>query len=162
MSAGLRIRPMLPADLAAIHALQCRAYPAAYHEPVEALRSHLEAGAACCFVAERAQALAAYVFAHPWQGPPPALHASLAGVSTPDHLFVHDLAVDPEARGVRAAARLCEAVVAAAHAAGLLRLELVAVGQAAAFWARHGFERLPERALPASYGQAVAMARVLA
>lgn len=152
----MKLRAMREADLPAIHALQCAAYPPDYHEPEAALASHLAAGPETCFVAERENRLLAYVFAHPWQGEPPRLHEALPERRQADHLFVHDLAVSPTARGHGTAALLVQAVQQAASTQRLEEIRLVALAQARPFWHRHGFEALPA-ALPACYGEACLM-----
>lgn len=148
---------MREADLPAIHALQCTAYPPDYHEPEAALASHLAAGPQTSFVAEGESRLLAYVFAHPWQGEPPRLHEALPERNQADHLFVHDLAVSPEARGRGAAALLVQAVRETASAQRIEEIRLVALAHAITFWRRHGFEELPAFPLPACYGDACLM-----
>ena len=151
---------MCPADLSAVFELQCLAYPAAYHESVAALASRLQAGGGFCFVAERAGELLAYLFAHPWQGHPPALHQPLQAQSGADHLFLHDLAVAPCGRGLGLGARLHAASWAAAQAAGLGRVRLVALAPALAFWCRLAYQPEPAVLLDAGYGCAQAMYRM--
>ena len=84
---------------------------------------------------------AGYAIGHPWVfGRPPGLNARLGALpSVPAVLHLHDIAVLPAARGTGAASRLLGEWVELAHAAGLSGLSLVAVGDAAAFWARRGF-----------------------
>ncbi|MFT4173458.1 MAG: GNAT family N-acetyltransferase [Rhodocyclaceae bacterium] len=157
---ALLVRPMQAHDLPALHALQCRAYAPGYHEPEAALASRLGAPGALCFVAWRGTQAAGYVFAHPWAGTPPALHAALPSCGAPDHLFIHDLAVCPAQRGSGAAAGLLDRLLNATQAAGLAQARLVAVADAVAFWQRHGFAAQPGT-LHASYGRALYMARTL-
>ncbi|MGC3963390.1 MAG: GNAT family N-acetyltransferase [Rhodocyclaceae bacterium] len=154
------VRPMRVSDLPAVFDLQCRAYPPGYHEPTDALASRLAVGAAFCFVASVGDALVGYVFAHPWAGPPPALHAPLPVCDAADHVFFHDLAVCPQRRGVGAAQRLLDALFAAARACAIHNARLVAVGEALPFWRRHGFSAQPIVLHP-SYGDAQHMARSL-
>ncbi|MBS1209640.1 MAG: N-acetyltransferase [Proteobacteria bacterium] len=149
---------MQPADLPAVFALQCRAHPADYHEPVDALASRLEVGSEYCFVAER-DALAGYVFAHPWAGKPPVLHAPIKPCASPHHVFLHDLAVCPTCRGVSASRRLFDAVRLHAIQHGFDTMQLVAVGSAQTFWQGLGFDVVPDQRLHASYGDAVLMQR---
>ncbi|PAS99392.1 MAG: hypothetical protein BSR46_08285 [Candidatus Dactylopiibacterium carminicum] len=151
---------MQPVDLPAVHALQCRAYPAGYHESQQTLASHLAAGPELCFVAEQAGALAGYVFAHPWAGDPPALFAQLPMERAPDHVFLHDLAVCPDCRGLSVGPQLFAAVESAARHTTHVELRLVAVGRASGFWARLGFGPM-QGVLPESYGEAVRMRRSL-
>lgn len=149
---------MRPDDLAAVYAVQCAAYPAAYHEPVDALATHWQAAPACCFVAERGEAVCAYVFSHPWAGEPPILHQALPACAQPEFLFIHDLAVHPQAVGKGVAGRLMQAVRQAYVTLGLDGVRLVAVGEAASFWQRHGFIPTAATPVPACYGAAVLMA----
>lgn len=156
---SLLIRPMRPADLPGVWAVQCAAYPSAYHEPQEALASHLEAGRAHCFVAESPQGLAGYVFAHPWQGEPPLLHQPLQVPGNASHLFIHDMAIAPAHQGRGLAAALMAAIEQSLHALHVVQVRLVAVGQAQHFWARYGFAVDQAATPPACYGQAVIMSR---
>ncbi|MDQ7989488.1 MAG: GNAT family N-acetyltransferase [Candidatus Dactylopiibacterium sp.] len=157
----LQIRAMRAADLEEVFALQCRAYPAAYHEPAAALASRLAAGPSFCLVARQGGALAAYLFAHPWRGAPPALHRPLNAAGGSDHVFLHDMAVAPEQRGLRCGVRLHAAFEAACRAGGASEIRLVAVGAAEGFWQTRGFVAQAAE-LPASYGAARLMTRVLA
>lgn len=156
---SLSIRPMQLADLPSVWAVQCAAYPPAYHEPQEALASHLEAGSAHCFVAESSQGLAGYVFAHPWQGEPPVLHEPLQVPGNASHLFIHDMAIAPAHQGKGLAAALMAAVEQSLQTLHVAHVRLVAVGQAQHFWARHGFAVDQAATPPACYGQAVIMSR---
>ncbi|WP_341675789.1 GNAT family N-acetyltransferase [Niveibacterium sp. SC-1] len=147
----LRARAMRVADLDAAFDLQCKAHAHDYHEPRAALASRFKHGSASCFVADQGARLAAYVFAHPWRGAAPALHRPLARVAVPDHLFLHDLAVAPDARGSGAGRVLVDAVTQAARALGLSEVRLVAIAGADAFWLRHGWKPVATE-LDRSYG----------
>jgi len=147
----LRARAMRVADLDAAFDLQCKAHSHDYHEPRAALASRFKQGPASCFVAELGTGLAAYVFAHPWQGPAPVLHRPLPVIDKPDHLFLHDLAVAPDARGTGAGRVLVDAVMEAARVQGLAEVRLVAIAGADDFWLRQGWKPLAG-ALDRSYG----------
>ncbi|GAB2881597.1 N-acetyltransferase [Uliginosibacterium flavum] len=153
----LQIRTMRPTDLSAVFALQICAYPAEYHEPVEALASRLAAGAEFCFVAQLAGQLAGYVFAHPWVGDPPALHVPLAPIVEPEHVFIHDLAVSPACRRASTGKRLQAAVLESATRRDFADMRLVAVGAARLFWQGMGFRDFPCAELHPAYGEAVVM-----
>ncbi len=56
-----------------------------------------------------------------------------------DWLYVHDIAIDPDWAGGGLAAQLLDAVLASGRRLGLSRAMLVAVQDADAYWARHGF-----------------------
>lgn len=148
----LHIRPMRPGDLEVVFALQCHAHTADYHEPRAALASRFEAGPGACLVAEWASRPVAYVLAHPWQGAPPPLHRPLAPVQRPDQLFLHDLAVVPEARGVGAAGALIDTLARRAQGLALAEIRLVALVDAVAFWQRKGWRAMTGVPLHRSYG----------
>lgn len=153
---------MSPADLPAVHALQCRAYPPAYHESQEVLGSRLnQGGARFCLVADSPAGLLAYLFAHPWQGAPPALHAPLPHASAADHVFLHDLAVCPSGRGQALAEGLLSRLLLQAREQGFSELRLVALRSAHAFWLRMGWSPLDMPSLDAAYGDAQQMSRLL-
>jgi len=147
----LRARAMRVADLDAAFDLQCKAHSHDYHEPRAALASRFKQGPASCFVAEQGARLAAYVFAHPWLGAAPVLHRPLPVIDAPDHLFLHDLAVAPDARGSGAGRVLVEAVMEAARALALPEVRLVAIAGADDFWLRQGWKPTLG-ALDRSYG----------
>jgi len=178
------IRTMSLADLPAVHALQCRAHPDHYHEPVEALASRLVLGPDFCLVAVEdgasgvasqrlpkggesaplsAPALFAYFLAHPWAGDPPPLHETLpARLSEPaQYLFLHDMAVCPRRQGLALGSRLHDAMLVRAACQGFTELRLVAVGTAQAYWQKLGFGACNDVSLHPSYGNAVLMRKIL-
>jgi len=153
----LNLRAMRHTDLADVWAVQCAAYPPKYHEPQEALASHLDLGPQQCFVVECADRIVGYVFSHPWEGHPPELHRPLSVPAQVDHLFIHDLAVAPTQRGKGIAGMLLQAVQQSLQQLQLPDVRLVAVGDAKRFWAGHGFELENHTTPPECYGNAVLM-----
>ena len=135
------IRPMQRHDLQAALELQNCIYPPAYHEPTDVFASKLALAAPFCMVAGGASGIVGYLLAHPWHidRPPPLFTALEALPATPGSLFIHDLALLPEARGLRLAEALLLQAAAAAQAAGLAHATLVAVHGAASYWQRRGF-----------------------
>ena len=101
-----------------------------------------------------------YLIAHPWmRARPPKLNSLLGALpAAPDTMFVHDLALLPEARGRGYAS---EAVALLLRVAGPLGLSLVSVGSASGFWRRHGFVPVGDAAVPASLSSYGAGARLL-
>ncbi|GAA5179779.1 GNAT family N-acetyltransferase [Niveibacterium umoris] len=148
----LHIRLMTPGDLDPVFDLQCRAHTPDYHESRAALASRFERGRQSCFVAELGHRAVAYLLAHPWAGPPPILHHALPKLVMPDHLFLHDLAVLPEARGAGAAAALISALEKHCRRAGFGEIRLVALVDAVSFWQRRGWKPLGGVTLDRSYG----------
>lgn len=159
----ITIRTMHLEDMAAVHAVQCRAHPDYYHEPPDALASRLALGQAFCLVAEVAGEVCAYFLAHPWLGEPPALHEGLPTrlPEAAQHLFLHDMAVRPDCQGRALGSLLYAAMCERAAAHGFMELRLVAVGEARQYWERLGFEAFAAPTLHASYGDAQLMRRML-
>ncbi len=100
---------------------------------------------------------AGYLIAYPWRADSaPALDTLLETLpADPAVIYLHDLALHPDARGAGHAATIVEALAEDARAGGWPALALVAVNNAAPFWQRHGFkirDTPPLRAKLASYG----------
>lgn len=151
--AAVVLRLLRADDLPAVLAIQRAAYGDGYQESAVVLGRKRELAPAACWIAHAGQMAVGYVLAHPWDtlGAPP-LHAPLPALPTgADRGFVHDLAVMPAARGLGVAAGLLARVCAWSSAAGHRGMRLVALADAAPFWARQGFSPLPV-ALPAAYG----------
>lgn len=107
-----------------------------------------------CFALEAGGAVAGYLIAYPWlMGQIPPLN-SLLGRLPDDRraIYLHDLALAPEARGGGHSREAVERLVAAARAR---TLTLVAVNESQAFWRSLGFSIDDDPALTsklASYG----------
>jgi len=164
---GAALRPMLPADLPAICALEAASYPAAVVEGAAVLGSHLRHHGAGCFVAAslRGGLVLGYAIAAPGRlaDCPLELHSAAAdagavegaeadddgaaaaaggGVSNRfDTLYLHDVAVDSATRGRGIGQLLTEGVEAHGRELRLGTLSLTAVCGAAGHWERRGWER---------------------
>lgn len=141
------VRRMTAADLDGVLEIQAHCYPANLLEGIEALASRLTLSPETCMVAISSgdQALAGYLFTHPWpRGSLPPLDGILEpsaarGSATVMTWFVHDMAVAPAGRGSGLAPRLYEAALQAALEAGLRHSRLIAVQAAADWWRRLGY-----------------------
>jgi GNAT superfamily N-acetyltransferase len=144
-------RPMQPGDLAAADALADAIYPDHYERPA-VMAERLRLAPDSCFVLADGARLAGYLVSHPWAGPPPPLDSLLGALpATPDHHYLHDLALAPPGRGAGHAARLLR------RFAALPDIRLIAVGTSQPFWRRQGFAPLPiAPAKLASYGPGAA------
>lgn len=147
-------RAMGPGDLDPVFDLQCRAHGADYHEPRVALASRLAHGSGFCLVAELGRRPVAYLLAHPWRGSAPVLHRPLRQDGAADHLFLHDLAVLPEARSTGAGKALVATLVKRTRSAGFGEIRLVAIAGADGYWLRQGWLAIPNARLDRSYGTA--------
>ncbi|MBU1385475.1 MAG: GNAT family N-acetyltransferase [Alphaproteobacteria bacterium] len=111
-----------------------------------------------CFVlAGRDGAAKGYLVAYPWrEGHAPALNTLIETIpADADVLYLHDLALHPDARGGGWTGSIIEELARSAKAAGWPAVALVAVNDAAPFWEGRGFTvvETPEMAAKlAGYG----------
>lgn len=149
---------MAPADLPAVIAVAAEVHPN-YPEGEAVYVERLTLHPAGCLVLESREGIGGYVLSHPWRlGQVPELD-SLLGAVPPDAdaYYIHDLALLPSARGGGAASACVDRLAVHAHASGFTRMALVAVGNSAGFWRRHGFHEAHDEALArklASYDDA--------
>jgi ribosomal protein S18 acetylase RimI-like enzyme len=149
-------RPMTTADLAAVEVIGARAHPDHPEDPAifaERLRLYPQG----CLVLHEDGCLLGYAVAHPWLfGCPPSLNTLLGALpAQPDTLYIHDIAVLPEARHSGAGAAVLRRLAEQARACGAASLSLVAVGRSHGFWERQGFVTHDDAGLRAklpSYG----------
>ncbi len=137
----LSIHPACNADLPAILRIQSRCYTAIVPESAQSMGAKLAASPATCFVAQRAGDVIAYLLALPWRfDHPPHLDAPDCVLpDAPDTLYLHDLAVDPAARGSGASQALVKAFLTALTESGIGRASLIAIQGSAPWWEGHGF-----------------------
>jgi GNAT superfamily N-acetyltransferase len=136
---------MAAADLPCVMAIQAEAYAAADFAPEQpaVFRDRMTLAPGLCLVAcDAAGAVLGYLLSHPWvDAAPPALHSAL-GALPPAAVcwYLHDCAVASRAHGQGMAAVLYAQALAQARAQGLVRGALVAVGGAAGYWQRLGYQ----------------------
>jgi broad specificity phosphatase PhoE len=145
-------RPMRPEDLEAVESLGNQIHTAHPERP-EIFAERLAVSPQTCFVLESVT-LDGYLIAHPWSGPPPPLDTLIQALpNTPDHLYLHDLALAPHARR-QGHAQTILAQLPKTPAA------LIAVGNSAPFWQSQGFRPAPiAPEKRASYGPTAAYMR---
>lgn len=102
-------------------------------------------------------AVLGYLFAYPWKGESaPALNTLIEALpADADRIYLHDLALHPDTRGGGFTRPIVERLAEQARADGWPMIALVAVNDAADFWARLGFEAIDSPAIRAkleSYG----------
>ncbi|UTH75377.1 GNAT family N-acetyltransferase [Chromobacterium sp. IIBBL 290-4] len=135
------LRRMNAEDLPAVLHVQRRCYPDHLIESLDALASRQRLSPDTCWVAARQNALLGYLFAHPWRGDqPPSLNQPLRALpEAGDTLFIHDLALHPQARGHGLGPKLVGQALRQGRKLGLRHSRLVAVEGAAAWWRKHGY-----------------------
>lgn len=160
------IRPMQPDDLPEVVRIQALCYTEIVPESAGSLADKQRLSPDTCLVACTGAGLLGYLLTLPWQAEaPPLLDARITALPPDaDCLYLHDLAVDPQARGSGAGTRLVESVLEMLPG----RWEqacLVAIQGSQPYWQRYGF--VPVTAGPqlahklASYGEAVCYMRRL-
>ena len=156
-------RPMHAGDLPNVERISAIVHPR-YPEREEVPTERLRLFPAGCLIAMRDGAAIGYAIAHPGvMGHPPALDILLGALpGNADCLYIHDVALLPEARGSRLGAAVTAYLAGVARDHGLRRLALTAVNNSAEFWARQGFSAAPLAKSLASYGtDAAYMVRIL-
>lgn len=158
------IRPMRSEDLAEVVRIQARCYTEIVPESPESLADKQRLSPDTCLVACTGAGLLGYLLSLPWRAEaPPVLDARIAALpADADCLYLHDLAVDPDAQGSGAGRRLVGSVLQMLPG----RWEqtcLIAIQGSQPWWQRHGFVAV-EASAPlaqklASYGEKVCYMR---
>ncbi|MBH3329597.1 MAG: GNAT family N-acetyltransferase [Pseudomonas oryzihabitans] len=140
------IRPLRPADLPAVLAIQAANYPADLLEDHAFYANRLELAPEHCWAALDAEArLQGYLIAYPWDdGLPPVLGARLEQLpGAASTWFLHDCAVHPDAQGQGVAGRLYRHAKGQARRARLRQGRLVSLSNAIGYWQRHHYHPVP-------------------
>ena len=162
MQTVIDIRMMVETDIPAVLEIQAVCYTELTPESDESLHAKLRASQSTCFVASLGRDTVGYLIALPWAfSSPPPLNATTCQLPhTPDCLYLHDLAVSPDARKFGTGRALVEAFLTRLRASGLGRASLVAVQNSVPYWERYGFRAVPLsaplQARLSSYGESVA------
>lgn len=150
-------------DLPAASNLAARIHPD-YPEDDAVMAERLRLCPAGCFALAGDAGLVGYAIGHPWRARSvPELDTLLGALPEPAEAWcIHDVALAPEARGLGAAGQLVGLMLDEAARRRLPEAVLVAVGDAAGFWRRHGFQPIPQAAPPGYGAGAVLMVRAVA
>lgn len=134
-------RPMTEGDLDGVVAVARVAFPN-HPEDRPCFAERLALNPSGCFVLADDEAVKGYLVAYPWTpDSAPALNALIGAIPADAAvLYLHDLALHPDARGGGHARPIVERLAAQARADGWPAVALVAVNDAAPFWSRLGFE----------------------
>ena len=133
-------RAMSGYDLAAVSAIASKVHPGFFEADAVLAEKHTLYRNGC-YILEVAEKPAGYVLSHPWMlGSLPALNTLLGALpDEPDTFYIHDLALLPVARGVKAAGKIIAALTKHAEAMGFPTMSLVAVNGSVPFWEKQGF-----------------------
>ncbi len=137
------IRPLQAHDLQAVLEIQGFCHDASRLESARSFDAKRQASPASCLIASLDGRSVGYLVAIPVKdGQPPPLNAATCPVPPDaDALYLHDLAVHPDARGAGVGEALVQAFFHAARRSNLSQACLIAVNSSAAFWQRQGFRR---------------------
>ena len=148
---------MTEADLDRVAAIAVLGFPD-HFEGRDVFANRLALAAQGCFVlAGNAGEPMGYAVSYPWRidSAPPLNTVVEAIPIDADIIYLHDLALHPEARGAGATKAIVERLADQARSRGWPALALVAVNDATGFWAKHGFTVRESEAISAklaSYG----------
>lgn len=137
----LKIDRLKTDDLKRVHEIQQATYPTIFHERIDVFNERLNIFSEGCFGAWDNERLLGYVFSHPWiLNHEVPLHR--VNLDLPKHancLYLHDMAIDPNYRGLRIGTQLWYSIQHKAKEMKLYSVALVAVLGAATFWSQLGF-----------------------
>jgi GNAT superfamily N-acetyltransferase len=133
-------RAMSALDIGAIETIAAKVHPQ-LHERAEVLAERVALYPPGAHLLEIGERPVGYVLSHPWAADTvPALDTPLGTLpERPDTYYLHDLALLPVARRIGAGSLMVAALARHAAARELGQMSLVAVGESAPFWERHGF-----------------------
>ena len=134
------LRPMAAPDLPTVLDIQRACYGEGFLEEAATLHQRLQGPGKLSCVAERSGVVCAYLAAYRSRpGKLTPLHGDFDTVVQPDTLYLHDLAVAPQALGQGLAQRLVSHLWARAAEEGLRYSALVSVQGSQVFWERLGY-----------------------
>ena len=151
----MSIRMIKETDWDAIMQIQSDAYASHLHEDLTVLQSKWIASPTSCFVFTHADdSVLGYLLAHPWQGnQAPKLGETVVIDTGYNEVYLHDLAISGDARGLGIASQLIHHLITQMQGLGCQRLLLTAVQDSASFWQQYGFSSLEHIPVCPSYGQ---------
>lgn len=162
------VRTMRANDLDAVLAIQLACYGAGFVESGELIARRLASAPRTGWVVEHRGGVQAYLAGYPSVvGKLTPLHGEFEVAAAADSLYLHDLAVHPDASGLGLGPRLVRQASAHAVQAGWRHSALVSVQSSVGFWERQGYalwqpDGPEQQARLATYpGDSVYMARRL-
>jgi len=134
------LRPLLPTDIASVVRIQSDCYLPGNLESEAVIRARLASAPDTAWVAEVDDAVCAYLVGYrSGLGQVGALGDGFEPAKAPDCLYLHDLAVGPQARGLGLGPRLVAHALSQARREGLAWAALVSVQGSQDFWRQRGF-----------------------
>lgn len=142
-----------------IEQIQDIAYRDELAEDIDILKIKADVSPETCFVCvDGEEQVLGYVLAHPWEGEQvPCINQDISDseeLVSPQEastLYIHDLAITPEARGEGVAQALIENLIEQAQSFDIDKISLVAVQGMSGFWSKFGFKSMKSTSTD-SYG----------
>lgn len=141
-----------------IEQIQEVAYRDGLAEDIDILKIKAEVSPETCFVCMDDEQVLGYVLAHPWESEvPPCLNQDISqsdevvSVDQASTIYIHDLAINPDARGYGIAQALIENLTTYAQHLNVDKISLVAVQGMSSFWSKYGFKSIKSDSVN-SYG----------
>lgn len=126
--------------------IQAQCYVSAFHEPTASFSSKLMAAPNACWLALVNDLAVGYLITLPIEadGEPhlPGLSDTSPRVAAthPNWLYIHDMAVMPDQRGMKLGSLLITQALAFAHQEGIQHMGLIAVQGSQSYWQSFGFQ----------------------
>lgn len=136
-------RPLQPSDLPAVDRI-AQIVHVDHPEDMAVYHNRLALYPQGCMALERDGQVMGYMVAHPWSddAAPPKLNQILDDLPVSDCLYLHDIALLPETRGMGAGRIATAKLVQFAKDHGYRKIWLTAVSGADSFWSQQGFRRV--------------------
>jgi len=134
--------------------VQEEAYTGIPPEGINVLKSKWEDSPKTCFILKTAdEEIVGYLLAHSWNSNvPPKLFEELPNKTTGDILYLHDLAVSNNARGLGVGKQLAKKLLDTAKLQKFKKVLLVAVQESESYWFNLGFREIHNIPICPSYG----------
>lgn len=134
------VRQLVASDLASVMQIQAACYPPHYLEAESVFAERIANCSASAWLAGQGQQVLGYLFSYPSQsGKVCALDSVFAAQPGADCLYLHDMAVLPQAQGQGIARALHQSAMHYAQQQQYACSALVAVLDAASFWQKLGY-----------------------
>ncbi|OUI78814.1 hypothetical protein HK18_05225 [Commensalibacter intestini] len=137
-------------ELEAILTIQDLCYHEIEPESPEAMVSKINISPDTCFVAKDTQGIRGYLLSIPASlGNPPQLHSDTQTLDQhPNCLYLHDLAIHPNARGMGVGKLLLQQFATTATQKQFKHASLISIQNSVPFWQKYGFSVIsPDTAL---------------
>lgn len=159
----IKVQPLHQRNIDDILRIQEAAYAENYLEDAESFIAKIDASSTTSFGAWRNTEMLAYLIAVPLADDGGfdlnTTHVPAAVLETATVMYIHDLAVHPDARGSGVATHLLKRLADQVIDSSISEWRLVSVQGSQDFWVKHGFVASPDH-VPNGYGpEAVLMLR---